>query len=160
MKPSLLFIALGWFGACFFVHFLIWRVRRVKREIFWLVFSFLILTPALLLIFTAERWAVLLVYAALSTAYLQTYPVLKADIPTFRLLLLIHQSGPRGLTEEELLKTMLPRMGLYDYKLRELEDDAFVRQKDGRLFLTPFGRAVTAFFTAYRRFLRMEGGLG
>ncbi len=107
-----------------------------------------------------EFYSVLLVYAALAAAYLQTYPVLKADIPTFRVLFLVDSAGHAGITEEEVCEQMFGRSDLYVDKLKELQNDAFVIRKNGELALTLLGRGITAIFMAYRALLGLEKGSG
>lgn len=154
-------------AAALAVHLAVWRAVRVRREIFLLITIFLILpVPALWAFAAARGWtgleftAAALVHTALALVYLLTYPAIKEEVPTFRVLLLVHSRGERGITPEEIVRELGDDEALYSTKIAELEGDAFVKTRGGTLALTWAGAVVARVFILYRRLLGLPTGLG
>lgn len=158
---------LGAFAACLVLQILAWRVLEVRREMLGLAVVYLALPVA-----AALAWTVLapgrlldiglagLLYLSLACAYIQTYPALREDIPTFRLLFALERAGMAGASESELLAAA-GSAGLHAHKVADLAADGLVHVlPDGRLALRPAGRALATAFSAYRRLLGLERGHG
>lgn len=145
----------------------IWRVIDVRREMLGLAMLFLV-APAVLavsLAIMAQTNILDLVmsgflYLALACGYIQTYPALREDVPSFRILFAIDESGSAQLSEEELM--ILMQSGhLVSKKLQDLSHDRLVGVKsDGFLYLLPAGRVLALVFRAYRKALGLSRGLG
>ena len=167
MPTAIVLEGLGYFLFAFLIHICLWRTVKIKKEIFWLffIFLFLPLTVALarfslgFLNFPGFASAELL-SLALALAYMQTYPTFRKDIPTFRILLLIHDSKGRGLSMEEVLGAVHDDSELFFEKIDELENDKLVTKSEGYLTLSPAGRLMARVFIVYRRLLGFETGPG
>lgn len=167
MPAAVLLEGLGYFLSVFFIHLLIWRVVRVKKEILYLVLIFLCLPLAALgarfflgFLKFPEFLAVALVHLSLALAYMQTYPTFRRDIPTFRILLLIHENKDRGTGMEEILSAVHEESGLFFEKIDELENDALVAKNGDTLTLRPAGKILALVFIAYRWLLGFPAGAG
>ncbi len=148
------------------LHLLIRRFIRVQREIL-LLFMLFLLIPLLyftiLAIKSAEPLtnltAVAAVYFSLALVYLQTYPVLTVEIPSFKILRLVYRQ--KGITETEIIASMKDDKELFDAKVEELEKDSLVRRcQDGRYELSGSGRTLANLFILYRSLLGTQWGQG
>lgn len=159
---------LGSFAAIFFVHLAIWRTGQVRREMLWLfvLFLFIPTATAAIAVFVglplSEVWMTLLLCLAVSAAYIQTYPALKEDIPSFKILLCVHalaSSDTSGVMAEEVVATV-GGTGLITVKLDELNGDRLLLEHQGNIILAPAGRVLALFFYYYRRLLGLAAGKG
>ena len=101
-----------------------------------------------------------MVYLSFSLVYLQTYPALKTEIPTFCVLRLIHDAKAEGLDSVIIYEKMRRDHPLHRSKMVELENDhLLIRQKD-RFVLSKTGALMAETFMVYRRFLGLKTGLG
>lgn len=145
----------------------LWRIFRVKREMLGLAVMYLLLPVvafAAMLVFTSFSPLDLLLsgflYMALACGYIQTYPALREDIPSFRILFAIDAAGPDGLSEEDLV-TVMQTDNLLTRKLDDLSNDRLMSiDTDGKLHLLPAGRVLALVFRAYRKTLGLQRGLG
>ncbi len=150
-----------------FLQIVIWRVVDVKREMLGLAMLFVvvpaILVASLTIMFKTNSLDLVMsgfLYLALACGYIQTYPALREDVPSFRILFAIDASGSAGLTEEELVVRMQSG-DLVSKKLQDLSRDRLVGvNDDGFLYLLPAGRMLALVFRAYRKALGLSRGLG
>jgi len=98
-----------------------------------------------------------LLWLALAAAYIQTYPALKEDIPSFRLLLLLEKHP--GMSKEAIIEAM-KQENLFSAKLDELENERLVVEKKGKVALSPAGRKLANLFYYYRKILGLKPGEG
>jgi hypothetical protein len=166
MTFSLLAHGIGLFVAALITHVLLWNMFRIRREVLWLAVVFVVIPLMVLATLRAVGYletavsatAVGLLHMALAVVYVQTYPALREDIPSLRILMLVH-GHPGGRTRDDLV-AQLTGHGLFETKLRDLENDAFVRARDGRMTLTAAGAALATVFDLYRRWLGRSAGKG
>ncbi len=146
------------FALAMVAHVLLWRVARVKKEIFWL-FATLLLGPLLLVIAAIacgyaeimEGVAIALVQTALAVVYIQTYPALREDIPSIRILMLV-DSQPDGMDRMDILN-QLDGAQFLETKIDDLENDVLVVSDGKVLRLTYTGTLLAVIFGLYRRLL-------
>ncbi|MBI3548177.1 MAG: hypothetical protein HY078_03890 [Elusimicrobia bacterium] len=152
------------------LHVRIWRKGRPERELLSLVLTFF--APWAAYTFTAlvgmrlgplwvSDWAaVSLLYWTLSGAYLQTYPVLQAASPSLLIVLAVGKAMPRGLSEEELLETLVDPQSQMADRIDDLLEGGLVTQDGGKLRLTKTSAAFIFPFRCLRALLGMELGRG
>lgn len=147
-------------------HLLVRRFFRVQKEIL-LLFTVFLLIPLLyfmaLAIKSAEPvtnlTAIEAVYFSFALVYLQTYPVLTTEIPSFKILRLVHDQ--KGITEAEIIASLRDDKELFDAKVEELERDSLVRRcQDGRYELSRSGRILADLFILYRSLMGTKWGQG
>lgn len=146
-------------------HVLLWRIVRVKREIFWL-FTIFLLCPLLLVAAAIacgyeeaiEGVAIALVQTSLAVVYIQTYPGLREDIPSIRILTQVH-SQMNGMNREDIL-SQLDGARFLETKIDDLENDVLVASDGGVLRLTFIGTLLAVIFGLYRRLLGAPSGRG
>jgi hypothetical protein len=161
-------------GLCSFLALLLlqmalWRLLRVRREMLGLALVYLLL-PALMcailaLLRSVDNTALVLsylLYLALACGYIQTYPALREDIPSFRILFEIESAGAAGLTPQEIAGRLhADRGGLYSKKVEDLAQDGLICiGADGQMQLRPAGRTLARMFKLYRKTLGLGHGLG
>jgi hypothetical protein len=160
-------------GLCSFLALLLfqmalWRLLRVRREMLGLALVFLLL-PALMcailaLLRSVDNTALVLsylLYLALACGYIQTYPALREDIPSFRILFEIESAGAAGLTQQEIAGRLHAGSGLYSKKVEDLAQDGLICiGADGQMQLRPAGRTLARMFKLYRKTLGLGHGLG
>lgn len=146
-------------------HVLLWRVARVNKEIFWLFVIFLLFP--LLLVVAAMAFgrndvtvnvAIALVEVSIAVVYIQTYPALREDIPSIRILTLV-DSQADGMNKEDIL-SQLDGAQFLETKIDDLENDALVISTDGILHLTAAGGLLAMVFGFYRRLLGSSSSQG
>lgn len=165
MTAYILFTGLLSFALALIVQIVIWRIRVPKKQMFCLFGIFLCL-PLLVLIVCANWFALTLLdslaatllWLAMAAAYIQTYPALREDIPSFRLLLLLEKEQA-GMSKEQII-TAMKTDNLFSAKLDELENENLLVTKNGRLELSPAGRKLAHLFYYYRKMLGLERGEG
>jgi len=166
MPFRILALSLLLFMGVFILHVAIWRLFRVRREMMLLAALFLVMPGGALVTALAFGWlmpvemlATALMLYALSVAYVQTYPGLKDDIPSFRILMLLDQAGREGMTKSDILDR-IGEQSLFVFKVAELESDGLVVWDGDSVRLTPAGRILAAVFSSYRRLLGLGLGKG
>lgn len=164
MTAFILFTGLLCFVFALMTHIVIWRIWAPKKQLFWL-FGIFLCMPLFVLITCANGFqlslldslAAALLWLAMAVAYIQTYPALKEDIPSFRLLLLLEKHP--GMSKEDII-TAMKQDNLFSAKLDELENDSLLVNKKGRLELSPAGRKLADLFYYYRKILGLKPGEG
>jgi len=164
MTAYILLTGLLSFVFALIAQIIIWRLWAPKKQMFWLFGIFLGL-PLLVLIVCAN-WFVLtwldslaaaLLWLAMAAAYIQTYPALAEDIPSFRLLLLLERQA--GMSKKQIIATM-KKDNLFSAKLDELENDSLLVNKSGKFELSPTGKKLAHLFYYYRKILGLKQGEG
>lgn len=156
------------FGLALVAQVCIWRFFIIRKEILTLgIIYFLIpilgtlaLSIPAKLFQSLDSLLILLLHLSLSCAYIQTYPALKENIPSFKILLIIDAMTEQGSSRDDLIQK-LSASGLIARKINELDGDGLVtRGDDGNLTLLPTGRILAYIFKTYRRVLGLNRGLG
>jgi len=167
MTAFAIFAGIGFLILALVLHLVLWRFRRVRREMFWLFVLFFVVPLAPLAWLYGggyasgmELLAAALLWLALASAYVQTYPVLRHVIPSFRILLLLDRHRSLGLRKEEITHH-IAQEGLFAAGLGDLESDSLITQTTrGRYVVTRSGAALARAFGFYRRLLGLGRGLG
>lgn len=164
---SVLAAGVGAFLALLAVQVVLWRVIDVKREmlglgVIYLLLPLFVFLAVALLTSTSLLDLILLgfLYLALACGYIQTYPALREDIPTFRILFAIDAAGSEGLSGEGIVAA-LGTDNLLAKKMADLYGDRLIGvDADGKMHLLPAGRFLAIVFRTYRKTLGMQRGLG
>ncbi|EDN71290.1 membrane protein [Beggiatoa sp. PS] len=167
MTAYILFTGLLSFALALIAQIFLWRIWTPKKQMFWLFGIFLCLPLFVLIICTnwfeltlLDSFAAALLWLAIAVAYIQTYPALKEDIPSFRLLLLLENNTNRqGMSKDQIIAAM-KQYNLFSAKLDELENDSLVVEKNGKFELSLVGRKLADFFYYYRKMLGLKRGEG
>ena len=157
----------------FFVHVVLWRVRRpvnttvtiilvfvVSVFIVWLALSILDIFQGLTGFLPQEpvdKIVSLLLALALAVSYIMTYPALENDSPTLKLVYLIAQKGQTGATEEELFRSFSNRNAV-EPSIIEMIGEGLVRMEGQSIFLTERGHRLAKFYRKWRIILGAEMG--
>ncbi len=164
---SVLVAGVGAFLLLLASQVVLWRLLGVKREMLGLAVVYLLLPfvvgMTLAMGTRVDRLDLLLagfLYLALACGYIQTYPALREDIPSFRILFAIEAAGQAGLSEVGVIAA-LQTGNLLTQKMEDLSSDRLVGiDADGKLHLLPAGRLLAFIFRAYRKTLGLQRGLG
>ena len=100
-----------------------------------------------------------LLHIALSLAYIQIYPASQAASPSLKILLLVKESMPVGMTENEIQTCFNPKE-LLEARIQDLVDSGLVRQTDDKLELSPCGYGLVLPFIVLRKLLGLQAGQG
>jgi hypothetical protein len=157
---------------CIFIfHVLLWRVFSIKREILTLLFLFLLLpliALAMNIIFGlfsfSENFLIALFYFSISLAYIQTFPAIKENIPSFKIMLYVHSRSLGGQKNCKIsakqIEDALTDESLMTTKIQELKGDGLmILDKDG-FSLTIAGKYLALIFYRYRALLGLKEGRG
>lgn len=167
MTPDILIAGIGLFLVGWIVHIVIWGSLRVRKEILALVLIFLAMPWGVLfsmhqagLLEFEKAFAAGLLAMSISLAYILTYPALKIQVPTLRILALIRDRGDKGMVLSEILESLKHDQELFRKKIRELEGDMLISVKNDTLRLTLLGKFLANLFVGYRKLLGLKTGLG
>jgi hypothetical protein len=147
---------LAFFGILLFIHVLVWRLGKVRKQMLWL---FLIFVGLPLFAFAAFPDQALAIFLTLcfSTAYVQMYPAAQAQSPSLVFLLFIHAHP--GRARDELMKTFVSSR-LLDDRIADLHRDGLITGETGQLRLRPFGRLLVKFYARFRTLMKLKRGQG
>lgn len=178
MNSSILFAGFAIFFACLLLHVVIWRWRYPKYRPTALVFIFIVLPPALALVYLgAERLgllpgvgsiaslsitdclAIYLLHFALSTSYILSYPAAEAVSPSLMILLMIGDSKSSGLLRDDLL-LCFDDGDLLQPRIKDLIEAGWIVESEGSLRATSRGAIILSFYALLYRLLGMPGGKG
>ena len=156
------------FSACLVFFIISIRVHRPKKEIMYVLTIFIIVPTIIfaIIFFTNDFRQDILnfmviteIHYVMSLAFIQTYPVLRIEIPTFKILLLLNNAKSAGLTKLKL-KELMPEGELLTDRLMDLSNDGLISYNDGILDLKFPGRILALIFCYYRRLLGFPIGRG
>lgn len=142
----------------FTAHIIIWRVVRPLNQVIW-IFSIFILLPVLTYVFIGSPVFTILWHIALSAAYIMSYPAIQAECPTLKIVLAVSRAMPKGLAAEDINSIFTENKLLSD-RFDDLIKDKFIFFRDNKWVLSPKGRFLVNFFSAYRRTLNLPLGEG
>jgi hypothetical protein len=160
------------FLGAFIVHAALWRGGRPRREMTKL-FTLFILLPlplyaagVLMQVLDPENpgsaLPVLFSYIwhlALAGAYIMTYPPIQAGCPSLKIVLMVKNAGPQGLSAGEI-RGLFSRDALFEERFQDLVKDGLVAFKYDAWGITLGGRVLSRIFLAYRRLLNLPLGEG
>ena len=104
-----------------------------------------------------DYWNFLMLYVALTLAYMITYSAVQADSPSMSILLMIDQAGGRGAAVPELTGALNDQV-LVVPRLTDLVIGRLVVFAGDRYTVTPNGSFLARIYIAYRALLKMEKG--
>src|SRR4030042_2636718 len=162
MTLKILLHGIGIFFASFSIFFFLWKLRRPKNEILVLFIIFRFLPAIYFLIYFiflkhqldvggfVDFIATAEICYALSLFFIQTYPVLKIEIPTFRILMLLDKNRENGLSKIKFMRFMEKKY-LFTERIEDLEKDRLVAWENNKIILRATGRLLVMIFLLYRR---------
>lgn len=147
------------FSILLFLHFLISRLKQKINEDCLLFLLFLGL-PLCFLIFVflssfslnEEKFAAFILLLLINAAYIASYPAIYASCPTLRISLLLFKNKNLGLSREELQQAIQVKENSLE-RITDARSNNLIYEKDGKVYLTHFGRCIFYFFKIYRRLL-------
>lgn len=151
---------------CILIQAIIWNLKKIKNELIVLltIFSFtplilfLILNNLIIFLSRSELINTVVLTYSLSLAYIQTYPALKEDIPSIKILSLIKHSGK--ISKKELIKNHLLNDSLINSKQEELINDGFIFKQNRKIKVTKIGFLLAKIFIFYRNILNLKDSTG
>ncbi|MDT8448144.1 MAG: hypothetical protein RRB13_14725 [bacterium] len=97
-------------------------------------------------------------HLAIAVVYIQTYPAIATEIPSFRILRLAESAGPGGASMEELI-TQMGQGELVGSRQSLMTEDGLVIESAEGMSLTTAGKLLAVAFLTYRKLLGLgEGG--
>lgn len=169
-----LILGTGSFILALVMHILIWRVIKPVKHLIWLAIIFVILPLIayaivfyLSFLFYKERFIasapnvgfIVLWHIALSGTYIMTYPVSQAKCPSFKIMLAVSASMPKGITALDINDIFSKDILLTD-RVDDLIDEGFIYIKDNKYNLTFKGNLLASSFIFYRHLLSLPLGEG
>jgi hypothetical protein len=105
-----------------------------------------------------RQWAgFVLLYTAVTLAYMVTYSAVQADSPSMAVLLHIERAAPEGLRRDGLAAALDDRIVIVP-RLEDLVTGELAAVTAGRYVITPRGAMLARLYVSYRRLLKMEKG--
>lgn len=130
------------------LNIIINKVFVIKKEILFLVIFFLF-NPLIFLF--SQKIFDLILYYSLSLAYIQTYPALKEEIPTFQIVLEIYYKN--SVSNKKNKK-------FFKKKIQQMLDEKLIFKNGNRFYLSFFGLLIAKLFFTYRKILKLDEGKG
>ena len=175
MEASILIWGTITFLAALAVHIALWRLSRPPREMAWLVVLFMVLPLVLYFLFflvfketgdsisrLAWGWRLALTFiwhAALSSAYIMTYPPIQAGCPSLKIVLAVRRAGKQGLSSDEIIG-LFSEETMFSDRFNDLIEDGLVSWKYDTWGISGGGRLIARFFIFYRKLLKLPLGEG
>jgi len=150
---NFLHIIISCFGISLFFTFfniIILRIFNYRNEIY-ILFSTFVIFLFFLQYFTNNFYITLLV-ALFNFSFIVTYPALREEIPTFKILRFISTNKH---TQSIILLMVLKEISL-DIKVKEALSNNLIFTKNNRLYLTYFGLLLAKFFILFRKILNLN----
>ena len=141
----------------------IWRFIKINRETMTLFAIYLFGSFSIILIDydINQKFLMMFLYVGIISAFIQTYPAIRREIPSFKILLLIHSYNRKYIEiNDDIILENLSKFNSLDSKINELLQDGFVISKNNSLVLTKTGLIIATFFKIYRKLLGLENGKG
>lgn len=166
MSFDFVYLGLSCFALSWLVHLVWWRIATPRGEIKPLFACFLLLPLAVLALLAwvypvvglLESGLAATLHLAFAVVYIQTYPAIATEIPSFRLLRLVEAAEPKGADAAQLAE-QIGAGELVGSRSDLLYQDGLVEKGPEGLRLKGAGRLLAQCFTFYRRFLGLgEGG--
>lgn len=160
------FAGAGLFITLLLFHVLVWRFIKPKGEIIPLGGLFILFPLSLFLaqyLFSPlqlgkdELWLGGILYFVLAGCYIQTYPAITTEIPSLKIMSLLHARGP--LSEREIISAFTQHE-MFQSRLDLLRQDCLIHMDGSTPRLSHVGRLLARIFLAYRTFLGAEIGKG
>jgi predicted transcriptional regulator len=161
-------LAFGMFAASWFVHFVIWHIRRPVAYPVWLPLIFS-LTPlsligismfffpgdllgpaAAILAFSSP------LYAVFSACYMGGYAGIIEYSPSAEILKAVRSRMPQGMPADNLEVETLTEEALTGKRIRHLVHSGCATMENGEIRLTPKGRRFMAMNLFYRKLLLLK----
>ncbi|MBH30598.1 MAG: hypothetical protein CMG71_01235 [Candidatus Marinimicrobia bacterium] len=150
------------------IFLIIMRLFRPKKEILYIIISFIVMPTIIFayIYFSNNNSQEILklmiiteIHYVMSLAFILTYPVLRIEIPTFKILLLLNNAKSVGLTKLKL-NELMQEGELFTDRLIDLTNDGLISYKDDIIDLKIPGRFLALIFIYYRRLLGFPMGRG
>lgn len=149
-----------YFTIFFIINIIYWRVTKPVGEVRPLLIVFIISTCIIHIICIANNLSNILsfiLYCALSFAYILTFPAINIIIPSFKILMLINESGSLSLQEIIIYFT---NDEIYNSRINLLKNDGLLRNQNSNFQLGLSGKIVAIIFITYRKILGAPVGKG
>jgi hypothetical protein len=166
---SALFWGLATFGACWLMHWCVWRIRVPKGYLIWLPAIFWLLPLAGTALFwvagdnlprTETAWfgwiLAALLHLAVSSCYICGYAGITEYSPSAEVLLAVREHMPRGVPVNELCVRSFTEYCLTGQRIEDLRASRLVAVHDGRLRVTRRGGFALALSRVYRVLVGVE----
>lgn len=163
----ILIIGISTFFIMLLLHIILWNIIYIKGEMIAL-FNLFIVTPLILILFGIKinlfqvdldnLILILILYYSLALVYIQTYPAIVTQIPTFKILLLIKKNN-NCITFEEL-ELSFNQEELINSRINLLKQDKLILIRDHKVELNIIGKILSNVFYYYRKFLGLKVGDG
>lgn len=162
---NILFFSFLTFFVFLFLFSISFRFFGIKNDFIFLVIFFLILPVPLFFYFVTinffsnfEIVMLLCLFYLLSLTFIQTFPALKENIPSIKILFFIFKNP--GLNNSEVINILLEFDNFIEHKNEELASDSFVTLRNGKYQLTLIGNLIVLFFLFYRKILGKNNNNG
>lgn len=147
------------------IHALVWNFFRINAEIkylFGLMFLHVLIFNGLMFFiydFEIDNFIMInILLSSLMGAYIQTYPALREDIPSVKILMLVNQY--EGIDVKQLMENKILNKDLKTSKDNDLLNDGFIIIKNGSFELTKTGKFLALMFKSYRKLINIQDKTG
>ncbi|OHD69338.1 MAG: hypothetical protein A2W19_05360 [Spirochaetes bacterium RBG_16_49_21] len=161
------------FSVILLIHIIYWRLSKPKKQIKALFLIFIIIPlfisivaglfimiNIIMFVSLSELLLIIILYTALSCAYIQTYPAIQAWSPSLLLVNLIGSS--KEPIKLEKLRDVIDENKLIKDRVIDLETEGLIHisKQNKSIILALKGKILAAFFIIYRRFIGLKPGEG
>lgn len=168
---SILLTGTATFIFALFTHIIIWRAKKVFRQIMLLGIIFILLPLVLYTIifiyyifggypdYLSAVIFSLVWHITLSSFYIASYPLFQAKCPTFAIILAVDSSMPKGITAESI-KDIFDQDMLLNERVKDLIDEGLLVLKNDGYVPSLKGLLLSFLFSIYRSLLGLPLGEG
>ena len=155
---NILFFGFVIFFSVLSIQIFIWKFFYIKKEIFLLLllYIFLPIVINITLVFLEHiaivDFCLLFLFTFfISLAFLQTYPALKEDIPSIKIVFLIERN--KKIKFQDLIDRLNSNLNIIQRRHLDLNDDHLIVKQNKKYRLTYAGLLIAIFFNFYRKML-------
>jgi hypothetical protein len=161
---SALLIGSAMFALAFAAHVVWWRLRKPRQQGTTLVALFSLVAAVAvgaLLALGLDRFGLNLaqlvltvdLFGSYALIYLILFSALEADSPTLTMIRLVQKRGPRGMSEDDLVRAMAGQ-SFVKRRVQQMIDERMAVRIGDRLYASRKGRWLAAPILFYRRLLK------
>lgn len=131
-------------------NLIVLKIFNYKNDVYIILISFVILLFSLF--YFTDNLYIILLTTLFNSSFIVTYPALREEIPTFKILRII---STNKYTQSIILLKLLQEINL-DIKVNEALSNNLIFTKNKTLHLTYFGFILAKFFILFRKILNLD----
>ena len=172
MNPHIILFGIAIFLFFLLIHIVIWRIKIPNNDILVLFLILLSISIFTVVVFIQVRidnvlknlgesdmCAVILLYFALSFAYIMSYPAIQAISPSLEIMMIIGEKKNKINKKEDIIKIYNENV-IFEDRIFDLKKNDLIKNDGGYYKLTLAAKIIINIFILYRKIIGLSFGKG